>query len=72
MTFIEKVRKAIKTGQMPPIFSSADVVAVGIADPNHNLSNYDKKNLGSFNKKVLVSAEINGQPYYTLDEQIFE
>ena len=71
MTFIEKVRKAIKTGQMPPIFSSEDVAAAGIADPNHNLSNYDKKNPGSLNNKVLVSTEINGKAYYTLDEQIF-
>ncbi len=72
MAFIEKVRKAIKTGQLPPIFSSEDIAVAGIADLNHNLSNYDKKNLGSLNKKVLVSVEINGKCYYTFDEKIFE
>lgn len=72
MAFVEKVRKAIKTGQMQPNFSSEDVTAAGIGYPNHNFPNYDKKNLSSLNTKVLVSVKINGKSYCTLGKQVFE
>lgn len=72
MTFIEKVKSEIRTNNIPPIFTNSDIKSAGISDPNHNLSNYDKKNQGSLNKKVLVSRKITGEMYYTFDEQIFE
>lgn len=72
MTFIEKIKKEIRKNNLQPIFTSADIRSAGITDPNHNLSNYDKKNQGSLNKKVLVSREIAGDMYYTFDEQIFD
>lgn len=72
MTLMEKLRAAIKSGSVPPIFNGADLQAANIEDPNYNLSNYDKKNSGSLNKKVLVSREINGEVFYTFDEQLFE
>ena len=55
MTLMEKLRSEIKSGRVPPIFKPSDLTAANIADPNANLSNYDKKNQGSLNKKVLVS-----------------
>ena len=57
---------------IPSIFTKSDVSGAGIDDPNNNLSNYDKKNIGSLNKKVLVSKEISGDMYYTFDEKIFD
>ena len=72
MTLMEKLRAEIQAGNVPPIFKGSDLRAVNIDDPNYNLSNYDKKNRGSLNKKVLVSREINGETFYTFDEQIFE
>ncbi len=72
MTFIESLRQAVKEHRVPPIFTSSDLRAAKIEDPNHNLSNYDKKNPGSLNRKVLVSAEIKGETYYTFDEQVFD
>ena len=72
MTFIEKVKSEIRTKNITPIFTNSDIKSAGISDPNHNMSNYDKKNQGSLNKKVLVSRKITGEMYYTFDEQIFE
>jgi len=72
MTFIEELRSAIRSGRVPPIFKPSDLTAANIADPNANLSNYDKKNSGSLNKKVLVSRDIGGEAFYTFDAQIFD
>jgi len=72
MALMEIVRSAIQAGRVPPIFNGSDLQAADIHDPNYNLSNYDKKNSGSLNKKVLVSREINGEVFYTFDEQIFD
>ncbi len=72
MTLMEKLRSEIKSGRVPPIFKPSDLTAANIADPNANLSNYDKKNQGSLNKKVLVSRDIGGEVFYTFDEQIFD
>jgi len=72
MSLIEKMRAEIKAGRVPPIFNGYDLQAATIDDPNYNLSNYDKKNSGSLNKKVLVSREINGETFYTFDEQLFD
>ena len=72
MTLIEKLRNAIRTDRVPPIFKGSDLRAANIDDPNYNLSNYDKKNQGSYNVKVLVSREINGEIFYTFDEQLFD
>lgn len=71
MTLMDAVRQEIKAGHIPPIFKSSDLKRAGIEDPNNNLSNYDKKNRGASNTKVLVSREINGETYYTFDEQLF-
>ena len=71
MTLMETLRLKIRAGNVPPIFKSSDLQAANIADPNHNLSNYDKKNHGASNTKVLVSTAINGETYYTFDEQLF-
>ena len=72
MTLLEKLRKSIREGRIPPIFKGSDLRASNIDDPNYNLSNYDKKNTGSLNRKVLVSREICGEIYYTFDEKIFD
>jgi len=72
MTFIEKLRLEVRENRIPSIFTKSDVSGAGIDDPNNNLSNYDKKNIGSLNKKVLVSKEISGDMYYTFDEKIFD
>lgn len=72
MTLMDQCRDAIKNGILPPIFTSLNLKEIGISDPNNNLSNYDKKNQGSKNKKVLVSEDIDGTTYYTFDEQIFD
>jgi hypothetical protein len=72
MTLMEKIRFAIRDGRVPPIFTGSDLKAANIEDPNYNLSNYDKKNQGSLNKKVLVSREIDDEAYYTFDEQLFD
>ena len=72
MTLMDELRSAITAGRLPPIFNSSDLQSAKISDPNNNLSNYDKKNPGSKNKKVLVSIEINGVAYYTFDEQLFQ
>lgn len=72
MSLMEKVRVAIQERRIPPIFNSGDLKAEGIKDPNNNLSNYDKKNRGAKNKKVLVSREISGVIFYTFDEQLFD
>lgn len=69
---MSQIKDKIISKQLPAIFCRADLKAVGIDDPNNNLSNYDKKNLGSKNTKVLVSREISGECYYTFDEQVFE
>ncbi len=68
MTLMENIKAAIQDGRLNAIFTSAEVISLGIRDANHNLSNYDKKNQGSKNKKVLVSREIAGETYYTFDE----
>lgn len=72
MTLMEKIKIAIREGRVPPIFTSSDLKAANIEDTNYNLSNYDKKNQGSLNKKVLVSREIDGEAFYTFDEQLFD
>lgn len=72
MTLMETLRVAIKEDRVPPIFNGTDLQEVDIEDPNYNLSNYDKKNTGSSNKKVLISRELNGETFYTFDEQIFD
>jgi hypothetical protein len=72
MTLIESIREKIISEELPPIFSSSDLRKVGIDDPNNNLSNYDKKNLGSKNTKVLISTKIHDVAYYTFDEQLFD
>jgi hypothetical protein len=71
MTLISQIKDKIISGELSPIFCPADLKTVGIEDPNNNLSNYDKKNLGAKNTKVLVSKEISGEWYYTFDEQVF-
>lgn len=73
MTFIEKLRKAIQEGKIQPIFKTTDFKIIGIIDTNHNISNYDKKNKGSQNthNTILLSVNINGETYYTFDEQLF-
>lgn len=68
---VEELRTKVQSNELPPIFSSIDIRNAGIDDPNNNLSNYDKKNRGSKNRKMLVSREINGVAYYTFDEQLF-
>jgi hypothetical protein len=72
MTLMEQLRNEVRAGRVPPIFNGSDLKAANIKDPNYNLSNYDKKNKGSLNTKVLVSREINGETFYTFDEQLFE
>lgn len=71
MTLMENLRFAIKAERIKPIFKPSDLQEAGISDEHDNLSNYDKKNLGSKNRKVLVSREIGGSTYYTFDEQLF-
>lgn len=72
MPLMDTLRLEIRAGRFPPIFKPSDLQNANIQDSNHNLSNYDKKNLGSLNKKVLISSEINGETYYTFDEQLFD
>ena len=64
MTLMDDCRDAIKKGTLPPVFKKTDLEKAGISDEHDNLSNYDKKNLGSKNLKVLDSEEINGETYY--------
>ena len=71
MDLMDTLRLEIRARRVPPIFKRADLRAVNISDPNYNLSNYDKKNIGSMNTKVLNSREINGELFYSFDEQIF-
>lgn len=71
MTLIEKIKGKIQSGDIPPIFTSDDLKNANIDDPNNNLSNYDKKNPGAKNRKVLVSRRIGGVAHYTFDEQLF-
>lgn len=71
MTLMNTLRLEILAGNIPPIFSSDDLRSANIKDINHNLSNYDKKNKGAKNNKVLVSRDINGVVFYTFDEQLF-
>lgn len=73
MPLMESLRRAIREKRVPPIFKSSDLQTANILDLNNNLSNYDKRNSGSLNrnKKILVSIEINGERYYTFDEQLF-
>ncbi len=47
MTLINEIRCAIQDERLEPIFSRDEVIAIGISDKHHNLSNYDKKNTGS-------------------------
>jgi hypothetical protein len=74
MALMEKLRIAIRDGHVKPIFNARDLKNAGIDDPNNNLSNYDNKNTGSSNtnRKVLISREINGEKYYSFDEQLFD
>ena len=72
MTLMEKLRVEIRAGRIPPIFNGSDLKAANIEDPNYNLSNYDKKNKGSLNEKVLVSREIGDVTFYAFDEQLFD
>lgn len=74
MTLIEQIKHEIKERNIPPIFKNSDFKKIGIEDKNNNISNYDKKNNGPQNahKTVLVSISINGETYYTFDEQLFD
>lgn len=72
MTLMETLRCEIRAGRIPPIFTSSDLRTANVDDPNHNLSNYDKKNTGSLNTKVLISRAIGSETYYTFDEQLFD
>lgn len=72
MNLMDNIRTEILEGRIPPIFNRHDLKTANIADPNYNLSNYDKKNQGSRNKKVLISWEIDGAVFYTFDEQLFD
>lgn len=72
MVLMDDLRSAIKEKRLAPIFKPSDLQEAKISDPNNNLSNYDKKNLGANNKKVLISREINGEVFYTFDEQLFD
>jgi hypothetical protein len=72
MTLMREIKDKIISKELDPIFCPADLKAVCIDDPNNNLSNYDKRNHGAKNTKVLVSREISGVRYYTFDEQVFE
>ncbi len=74
MVLMDEIRLAIRESRMPPIFKRSDLQKADIQDPNNNLPNYDKRNKGSSNrnKKVLISAEICGEIYYTFDEQLFD
>lgn len=71
MALTDELRSAIISGRLPAIFNRSDMQKAEISDPNDNLSNYDKKNRGSKNKKVLVSTVISDTVYYTFDEQLF-
>lgn len=68
MTLISEIRCAIQDARLEPIFSRDEVIAVGIPDKHHNLSNYDKKNTGSSHSKVLASRGIGDTIYYTFHE----
>lgn len=72
MTLMSEIKDKIISKELSPIFCRTDLKAVGISDPNNNLYNYDKKNNGTLNTRVLVSREISGERYYTFDEQVFE
>lgn len=74
MVLMKKLRAAICSGQIKPIFNARDLKDSDIDDLNNNLSNYDKKNTGSSNQntKVLISRDINGEKYYSFDEQLFD
>lgn len=71
MTLIADIKNAILENKIKPIFNSKDLESCGISDPNNNISNYDKNNKGSKNKKVLISTWINGKKYYSFDERVF-
>ena len=70
MTLMSDLRSAIKAGMLPPIFNSSDLQSAEIPDPNNNLSNYDKKNAGAGLENALVSRKINGEVYYSFDEEV--
>jgi len=72
MNLMDNIRAEILEERIPPIFNRHDLKTANIADPNNNLSNYDKKNQGSKNRKVLISREIEGVTFYTFDEQLFD
>ena len=72
MSLTDELRAAIREGKIQPIFCRSDLRLAGIEDPHHNLANYDRKNKGSTNIKVLVSREINGELYYTFDEKLLD
>ena len=69
----DRLRTAIASGKLPPIFKYSDLKNAGIDDPNHNLSNHDKKNPGTPTvEKVLLSRKIGEDAYYTFDEKFFK
>lgn len=68
--FIQRVRIAVRTGKLPPVFTRAEILSLGIRDANHNLPNYDLKNAGANNARVLVSRKIRGKIYYAFAEKL--
>ena len=64
MTLLNDIEAAIDDGSLPDIFNSDDIKLAKIKDENNNLSNYAKKNIGSLNKKELISQCIDGVQYY--------
>ena len=64
MTLIETLRYKIRAGRIPPIFTRLDLIKESVLDENNNLSNYDKNNTGSKNKKVLISVKLGSETYY--------
>jgi len=74
MSFLEKLKKGIKEGNIPYIFNTDDLKNTNFLDSEiKNISNFDRKNIGSSNKnsKVLFSREISEKRYYSLDEKLF-
>lgn len=69
---IPQIRLAVLRGELSPMFTRAEVLAVGIPDPNHNLSNYAVKNKGANNTKSLLSRDIRGTNYYAFNEMLFD
>ena len=74
MSFLEKLKMGVKMGDIPYIFNTDDLRNNGFLDSEiKNISNYDRKNIGSSNKnsKVLSSRKISEKYYYSLDYKLF-